>query len=875
MKKTWIDITLLAGAILLMCVRANAQQSSSGYLPDDSAWITTLPVMQLTPQSAALTLPSEVDNSALKYFPHEANGEAKMYNQQESGSCQSASLVYYTFGYEFNRLNNTAANIDANWYAPNTAFNHINSGLLSGSGTCSSQSVFHILEETGVANAADWGNLDAEDFRRWLNGYDKWNNRLYKRIVGEPTIIKIIPENGDGINLVKHYLFDHNAGEPTGGVLSVGVNFWGPLPVQLPQQSAYSNQLVKISYTGQGGHQVTVVGYCDNIKYDINGDGQFTNNIDITGDGIIDLRDWEIGAFKIANSYGSGDGNGGFTWALYRCFYISNVFYTLQPINYSPEVVVKAKINQWHRNDLEVGVAWGLYANSNVPPAFSNVKIYDFLNRDGGPFPLKGDKYPDPAIDYASIELMLDYSYFFKDKDFGQISLFTRTLYPTIDDKVIDFSLVDYRWNEEFELNCDEKNKPIDGNWSANSFMTIEYDLIPHEAPITQNLAFNSNMVSRFNPSVSNNANLSVGNNVRIDMYSSTITIDAGSSLLLGDNVVILAKRGNNKLIIKGDLLTGQNVTFEAIDGADLDVIYENTEIPGTFNGINCNFKNASLVIQSGVLSINNSTLKFSSTSKIIVKQQTKLKLDASQLTNYDSQQWRGIEVWGSTYQNQFSPNGICAQGSIEIGNYTVIENAYNGITNWKPDDWNSIGGIIKADGATFKNCRRGVEFMKYRNFHPTSGYEMDNVSYFNNCSFIVDDNYPANASPFYTGVSLWSVRGVKFSGCDFFNNKTVKGSGYGIFSLDAGYKISAICSSQASPCPEQYLDKTWFRGFEYGINASNAETSNTVNVQDSKFTDNGYGIELRNVNNTVVLKSRFEMASATNCPIMDMVLTL
>jgi len=38
MNKTWIKISLLAGAILLMCVRTNAQQSSSGYLPDDPAW---------------------------------------------------------------------------------------------------------------------------------------------------------------------------------------------------------------------------------------------------------------------------------------------------------------------------------------------------------------------------------------------------------------------------------------------------------------------------------------------------------------------------------------------------------------------------------------------------------------------------------------------------------------------------------------------------------------------------------------------------------------------------------------------------------------------------------------------------------------------
>ncbi len=269
----------------------------------------------------------------------------------------------------------------------------------------------------------------------------------------------------------------------------------------------------------------------------------------------------------------------------------------------------------------------------------------------------------------------------------------------------------------------------------------------------------------------------------------------------------------------------------------------------------------------------NNATLTITSTismaegSKIIVKPGSKLIVDGGTLKNACTGQWQGIEVWGTTNQHQYPINGVYAHGIVELKNGAIIENAANGITNWKPDDWNSIGGIIKAEGATFKNCRRGVEFMKYRNFHPTSGYEMDNVSYFKNCSFIVDDTYPANASPFFTGVSLWSVRGVKVSGCDFFNNKTVKGSGYGIYSLDAGYKVYAICNSQASPCPEQYLDKTWFKGFEYGINASNAETSNSVYIQDSKFTENGYGIELSSVNNAVIIKNRFEMTSATNCP--------
>ena len=341
-----------------------------------------------------------------------------------------------------------------------------------------------------------------------------------------------------------------------------------------------------------------------------------------------------------------------------------------------------------------------------------------------------------------------------------------------------------------------------------------------------------------------------------------------GSTLCISPNAVLAFENGLQNLVVE----SGVTIPAGYVNPASIvqPTINNYTINANTPNWVSQSYLIAGVVtVEPGAnFTIQSSTLKFSDiNSKLVVKQGAKLTIDNSTLKNSCTGQWQGIEVWGTTNQYQFPINGVYAQGIVELKNGAIVENAANGITNWKPDDWNSIGGIIKAEGVTFKNCRRGVEFMKYRNFHPTSGYEMDNVSYFKDCSFIVDDNYPANASPFYTGVSLWSVRGIKFSGCDFFNNRTIKGSGYGIYSLDAGYKVYAICNSQASPCPEQYLDKTWFRGFEYGINASNTETSNSVYIQDSKFTENGYGIELSNVNNAVVLKNRFEMTSATNCP--------
>ena len=51
------------------------------------------------------------------------------------------------------------------------------------------------------------------------------------------------------------------------------------------------------------GHAVTIVGYDDDITYDINGNGN--------------IEDGEKGAFKVANSHGSGFGDNGFFWVMY------------------------------------------------------------------------------------------------------------------------------------------------------------------------------------------------------------------------------------------------------------------------------------------------------------------------------------------------------------------------------------------------------------------------------------------------------------------------------------------------------------------------------------------------------------------------------
>jgi hypothetical protein len=646
------------------------------------------------------------------------------------------------------------------------------------------------------------------------------------------------------------------------------------------------------NYSHPGGHALTIVGYCDDVKFDWGGggtyqewdpdagkmvtrfipDGIFSNATDNNGDGCINLEDYEIGAVKVANSYGPLNENAGFVWILYSYlafmqseWWGGHEFYALTPkTTNAAEVVFKVKIGAEKRDDLMFGYGYAPLANFAEPIDFQSSgglfnHIYTGYYLDGGPYTILGlDINQNPIV--GDYEVLFDFNHFYKNTDYGK-AFFINKNDGTSNAQIKYLSLIDYRWNEEFEL-LYEGTMPFNvlGTWTANT-VGIEYDLIaegPQAPPFTTNTVFEANMVSRFSPVFTGNQTYTIANDVRLDMYNSTITLEQGSSLSLGNNVIIRGKRGANKFVIKGNILPmGTNVKFEAEPGSTLEVIYENPTVAGLLE--NCIFNNANLTAQGGTLTVKSSTFTLLPSNKVIVKPNAKLILDASLLTKSGPSQWQGIEVWGNSNQHQQTVSGQCAQGTVELKNNTIVENAYNGITNWKPTDWNSIGGIIKATGATLRNNRRSVEFMKYRNFDPANGQEIDNLSSFYGCTFEINDQYPAGAAPYYTQVSLWYVKGVKFHGCDFLNNRTNNYTGYGIYSLDAGYKILAL--------PIMPIDRPIFQNFENGIYASNSETSNTIYVNYGKFTNNGKGISLLSVNNAVVLNSLFEIGISTSCP--------
>lgn len=543
----------MAAIFLIASTSVFSQMPSNpypGYIPDAEEYILSLPQMQPNPASMLLTLPTEVDNSEQIFFPKEDNTLInKMYHQEQSGSCSFASSIWYTFTYEINRLRGTPANTPQCRFVPNGGYNYYNKGMYQ-QGT-SFNNAYDYLKQHGAISQSDWGNDDAEDYLRWLSGYNIHSASLNNRIDGTSTIK--IQNDGTGLELLKHYLFDHNEGSEVGGILNMTLMACGN-SVPLGSNSAHTDEMVIISL-GPCGHALTIVGYCDDIRYDFNGDGQFTNHLDLNGDGLIDIRDWEIGGVRLANSYGTGLGYNGFEWLPYRFLADKFLFVMDAVAGYVTEITLKVKATHFDRNSLAIGSGYAQLANMTSP---SNKKPYDFLELRGGGLPLRGNLFPNPELDFSPIEIELDFSYNHPNVDLGKVFLFTVNSNTSTGEGVIhDFSLVDYRWGEIFELEYELHDFPIPSGYNCYG---IEYDLIPHETPIVVNLAFEANMVSRFSPKVDNNSTLTINNGVRIDMYNSEITIENGSTLLAGNNVTFLAKRGNNKLILKGNATFGNNL---------------------------------------------------------------------------------------------------------------------------------------------------------------------------------------------------------------------------------------------------------------------------------------------------------------------------
>jgi hypothetical protein len=178
-------------------------------------------------------------------------------------------------------------------------------------------------------------------------------------------------------------------------------------------------------------------------------------------------------------------------------------------------------------------------------------------------------------------------------------------------------------------------------------------------------------------------------------------------------------------------------------------------------------------IVDGGELTVTDK-IKLSKDSRIIVEPGGKLIVDGGTLTNSCDEVWQGVEVWGDPNASQgtidiTTPSSSNTPQGLVIMKDALIENARIGVNLSKQGDCCGYnGGIIVAEDSKFRNCRKSVQFMSYDNNY-------NSLSKFTNTVFLCDQ--PMNGDD-YNGegtngfVSIWNVRGIEFTDCDFVVDK-------------------------------------------------------------------------------------------------------
>jgi len=264
------------------------------------------------------------------------------------------------------------------------------------------------------------------------------------------------------------------------------------------------------------------------------------------------------------------------------------------------------------------------------------------------------------------------------------------------------------------------------------------------------------------------------------------------------------------------------------------------------------------IIIEPGGKLIVTGTITFGWTSEIIVKQNAKLVLDGGTLTTPDRKWWNGIEVWGTRSKSQFISHGYCFQGTIEVKNGGIIENAVNAIRLWHPGDYSSSGGIVLATNACFRNNQKAIEFISYHNFNEKNQKPCENRCRIVNCSFQTDDQYPGRRL-FKAFITMWEIEGIEISGCSFSNTaqeQEPEQRGFGIFTFNAQLRVTSSPSTQYSG----------FDGLSAGIYFLGHKNSGRIVIENSNFFNNSCGIRLINTDSCVIRNNSIEIGENHLC---------
>lgn len=438
------------------------------FTEEDFEAFEDIPKLSLPGSAKTRNLPEVVDNSARPWF--------RPIFDQVSLECGQASGVAYTFTYEINRLRDLPSNIIDNQYPTHYVYNWPGGG----SGYASSFfDSWNIIKYTGTPNVVEYGgSLSYGGSARWMDGYDLYYSAMHNRLW---DFYSIDVTTEEGLLTLKHWIANHLNGEETGGVGNIYTSAIGA-SLTLPSGTPEGGKHVVLELPAYSNHALCIAGYHDSIRYDLNNDGQYTNDIDINNDGEVNLLDWEIGGVKLANSYyASSWGDAGFAYLLY-----SGLCRKMNPLggpwngmvhvikakeNSEPQITFKASITHDSRNKIKVmaGVA-------TVPGATEPEFIIDFpiLSYQGGDrFMTGGTQEEDKTLEFG-----LDVTPLLDHVENGETARF----FLLVDENdpynvgigfINNFSLMDYTF-ETVEYPCNETNVSLVENGLTMVYVDAE-----------------------------------------------------------------------------------------------------------------------------------------------------------------------------------------------------------------------------------------------------------------------------------------------------------------------------------------------------------------------------------------------------------------
>jgi len=438
----------------------------------DADWekLNNIPELIITESSRKKDLPSSVDNSQNSCF-------RPIFNQ-EGGSCGQASGVGYNYTYEIDFERGLAANTIQTQYPTHFTWNFLNNGNGGGSWYFDG---WEIINTVGCPNVEDYGGSFAEGGdTRWLSGYNEYHNGMKNRVLEVSSINTTTPE---GLETIKHWMNDHGDGSEIGGLVNFGAGASGYDVTSLASGTPHSGKSVITKWDSNVNHAMTFCGYDDEVRFDYNGDGEYTNDKDINGDDIIDMRDWEIGALIVVNSWGPWWEDDGKCYMMYKLLaepssnggIWNNLVHVIRAKNnYEPLLTLKAKIKHTSRKKIKLLAGVSSNTSATTPDV---VKSFPLFCHQGGDFYMQGGYSEDDK----TIELGLDITSLLSEITPGAnakffLQVIEKDAYGESEGEIVSFSVIDYT-NGENETTCDQSNVAIvnDGTTTVSVTKAVDY----------------------------------------------------------------------------------------------------------------------------------------------------------------------------------------------------------------------------------------------------------------------------------------------------------------------------------------------------------------------------------------------------------------